>query len=946
MGTSAYATLFKFLFTHKCTISLPIILAPAVRHPSSQKGQLLPYVRYTTSSLFNNVEHESTHTAIELDTPDKATKLSLSPKRREPEAWVALVEDFLPQSLRSTHDVGGSRSAEGTKHLSSLLSKARSTAPLKLDILSYMGINKGRWDAVRWIVEELAGIHQAISTSEERKIKKSPVPWSVVEPNPYEITKLDELTTIPICFDVETTQSAEISPSRKEVRLGFDSISSHPEWLGQIWATLAFMTLKAADCPANDTSGQRIMSYVLEVIACLHHVDAVPSTIYTHSETSDASAGYKPATLSLMAYRIMMVLSDSAWKARDEQIRKEAETVGVKDWYKGHEVPEPTVQPRIDGLGKEIWLDLILWCCVEGGYYKEASWVVTEMLKRKGSMTWKVIAWSEISRPEEPKLNWSARAELQIARAHITHLGPGFGIAGPSEVPPLVEMGSRTVSREVILALVDGLVTSLRPASEIQQQIVACRNLLSRKRSLTLETSTLNKAVLGIFRLGLLNSDNSAEVADRVLDLTSTLQGSNANTENPQILKQIHDDDNSAACLGLLHRILYSHTIKGNILAALRTFRKIQTIIDADRKRNIASFAEDLKHRERSGDLDQLTSESINNTIPNVYPQIPPHILSGFLNLITDAHLYDLGNWLLYSDEIDGPFIPPSLYSEVNLQSALLRFATATQNGQLFGRITEKLLAPLAPDILRTLLHCQITLGKWDAAEEVLRHFQAEPAMGWRDADIMVIARSILRLEHDVTSPPQTLARASTILQEMLYGNFNRSRDPSKALDYSDHRRLTQIYRMLSTLPGGLQYLQEPSFAENFRTNAPIEISAEAFNILLEGLVEVRGSLRGQKLWKQWCRLSFDPDSDIEPGPDPDRDGLDVSDHDSRANPERVVTPTLQTLRVLMRPLVKKGKITRTDDAELVKWAVTVFRGFGLTDKEIEYELPGLWSVP
>ena len=89
---------------------------------------------------------------------------------------------------------------------------------------------------------------------------------------------------------------------------------------------LAFMTLQAADYPAEDASGQRIMSYVLEVIACLHHIDAVPRTIYTHSETSDASAGYKPATLSLMAYRIMMVLSDSAWKARDKQIRREAET--------------------------------------------------------------------------------------------------------------------------------------------------------------------------------------------------------------------------------------------------------------------------------------------------------------------------------------------------------------------------------------------------------------------------------------------------------------------------------------------------------------------------------------------------------------------------------------------------------------------------------------------
>ena len=37
-------------------------------------------------------------------------------------------------------------------------------------------------------------------------MKEMTVPWSVAEPNPYETTKLDELTEIPICFDTETTQ--------------------------------------------------------------------------------------------------------------------------------------------------------------------------------------------------------------------------------------------------------------------------------------------------------------------------------------------------------------------------------------------------------------------------------------------------------------------------------------------------------------------------------------------------------------------------------------------------------------------------------------------------------------------------------------------------------------------------------------------------------------------
>ena len=874
-----------------------------------------------------------------LDTPDQAASLSLSPARREPEAWVALVEAYLPQPLRSLPNCDISKPVKDTSQLSFLLSKARWTAPLKMDILGYMGIHQGRWDAVRWIVQNLAGNSQATIGWKGNKSRKGTVPWGIAEPNPFETSSLDEITRLPICFEV---MGRKTSGGHKEIKLGFESITPRSDWLGQIWTMLASMVLRAADYPSDDSSSKKIMSFVLEILAHLHHIDAVPRTVYTHD-----FADYKPPTLSLMACRIMMALSDSAWRAQDEEIRKEAESIGAKNWYKGHEVPAPTIQPRVDRLAKEIWLEVILWCCVEGGHFSEASWVVTEMLKRKGNNTWKVIAWSEIRRPEEPKLNWSARAELQIARSHISHIGPGISIAGPSEVPPLVDMGPRTVSREVILALINGLATSLRPVVEIQRHIVACRNLLNKKRSLDLETDTLNKAVLDIFQSGLVDSEHFPEAAARALELAPTnydTSQDHGNALKSHMPRQFHDEYNSAACLGLLHRTLYNHVVKGNIQASLRTFHKIQTIIDANRNHHITSFASELKLRSQTNSTDRFITETLNNILPSSQPQIPVHILSAFLQLLISAHHYDLGNWLLYSEEVDGPFIPPSLYSELNLQSALLRLATATQNGQLFARITEKLKAPLAPDILRTLLHCQITLGKWDQAEEILRHFQAE-GVGWTDEDVMVVARSILRLEHNEdVSQPQSPAPAQFLLQGLLNGDFNPPPDPSQGPDYSDFRRLTQIYRMLRTLPGSLHYLKEPPFNAVSRANAPIEIKADAFGLVLEGVVEARGSVRGWKMWKLWCRPSEDSVA-VEAETEPKNNALDLNVNEREEVLERVVTPTLQTLRVLMRPLVEQGKVpTRSLEAGLVEWAVGICRGFGLTDKEIEYELGGLWS--
>ena len=943
MLVSATKLTSNTITSYKHTLLPPLLLASKIYPTRCRANQSIRQKITSATGCSQILENAENQEGAVQGILEKAASLASSPKRGHSKAWVALVDAFLPKSLRSTQDAGGDEPAEDTKLLPALLSKARSTPPQNLDVLSYMGIQQRRWGAVNWLFQSLSREHQTVAQTKEHKRKQVLVPWSVAEPNPYEVTSLDDISVMPIVFDINAVQSAEASSLKKKIRLCFDSDVSRPEWLGQIWAMLAHMILRAVEYPTSHPKSQEIMLFVLETLAHLHHIDVVPRTIYTYSKSSDANESYKPPTLSLMAYRIMSALSDAAWKAKDKEVRAEGEAMGAKSWYKGHEMPEPSIQPHVDNLAKEIWLDLVLWCCVEGGYHTEAAWVVAEILKPKSQTPWRVIGWGETRRPEEPEMNWSVRAELEISRSHLSQIGPGFGFAGLKEMAPPVDMGPRTVSREVIVALIDGLASSLRPIAEIEPQIECCRSLLSQNRSLTLETNILNKAVMSIFTSWNVDAWKAPEAADRVLALTPIYDSSSEDhDDSPQskIFEGSHENEVPAAFLGLLHSTLYTHTVKGNVRAALRTFRKIQTIIDDDRQRHIIEFAKSLMRAERKSEEDQLISESMNSIIPIGHPQIPTYILSKFLNLLTDAYLYDLGNWLLYSDDVDGPLIPPSLYSEPILQSSLLRFAIATKNGQLFTRISEKLRRPLETDILRTILHFQITLGKWDAARQVFRHLQMEPALGWRDTDIMFVVRSVLRLEKDEKSQPESLeslARARALLQQLLDGEFNLRRNPPQPLLVSsDLRRLNQIYLMLQTVSSSssLRSLKQPAFTRNSRTTAPIKITSEAFNVLIEGMVETQGSLAGLNLWERWCGSL-----NHEKGSHAPRD-----DHDDQSMFEKLVEPTIQTLRVLTRPLVRKGKVERGYDKLLVDSAVIRYKWFGLTNEEIKWELPGLYD--
>ena len=899
-------------------------------------------------------------TTVSLERPSRFQEINrsttfISPEGRripinrdDPQAWLAAVDLYLPSHLRGkNYDV--SQDNEGRSHpissiiaLPSLLSSSRATTPLKLDLLSYLGVHEGRWDSVVWLVKSL--LKESINDGNHRsELVRSP--W---QSETALSQSLDDLGRDYIRLDDEASpdQPAESFEEATD-DCPDSSLVQFRHGLGEVWVSTATMILQAADLPTDDQNHKTIMSNVLKILAHLHHIDALPSTIYSYSHAKDPLVNRKPPTLYLLAYRIMTILSDSAWKAHDEQIRKEAQAVGAKDWYKGHEVPGPTMQPRVNMLGTEVWLDLVLWCCVEGGWVTEAAEIVMEMAKRKDNLRWGAVDWHSIREPTEPKLNWSAKVELEIARSRMNQIASGIAIAGQSGAPPFVEMGPRTVSQEVILALMDALSNTISPQSAENNPTMtvrflsACRTILARS-PFTLEEPLMNRSILSVVESSEIDAQARPGDLERILEMAPSQM---AKTRYQNVSRQLDSstpscsDDMSVASIGLLHKVMHYFAVQGNLQGALRSFRKMQSLVDNNRKRYILDFAEDLKRRELEGDAgDDLISESINNLIPGVHSQIPVYVLASLLDLVTQTGQHELGEWLLYNDEVDGPLIPPSLYSEETLQPALLRFAEATANGELFHNVSTKLEAPLPPAILRVLLHCQITLGKWDAAEEIFAHFQNDPDIGLTPEDIMAVARAVLRLERTIptedqegiSADSQSFNRAKTLLQDILHGKSSIPRDPSKPRDYSHLRILTQIGRIIQSVPGSLSKLPLHTFGDIGRANSPETIPTEAFNILLEGVADALGSQQARQTWRLWCRPVGDK---AKQAPDPD-------------DRELVVDPSLQTLRIVMRPRVKDGKIRNKKETKLVKWAEQTCREFGLSAKEIYQELPGLVPKP
>ncbi|KAI4132732.1 MAG: hypothetical protein LQ338_000562 [Usnochroma carphineum] len=769
----------------------------------------------------------------------------------------------------------------------------------KGDLLTYLAVEEDRHNAVVWLAEEVLKEHMEPSKTSRSRYRQLPT-----SETPYFSSLLD------ITYSAEATQemidSTGFSDSSLDPLTERANNDAKHECLGEIWRSIGSMVLQAADREPALAKSKSIMTCVHRLLAHMHHVGAIPSTIYNYAPAKDPSVLQRPPTMHYWSLRIMTVISDASWTSLNATTHQDG---SVPPGPPSLESSDPLKLPRVEmsstmpEVEPQIWLDFVLWCCVEGGWITEAAELVYQMWTRRGDgRQYSVIDFSTLSEQHAPKLPWTARIKASIRRSRMRETAGGATFGSYSDRIDFLKPPERTVSSEVVAAIIDGLVStaSSHPAffgnkySIVRKYIGVCKIMLERK-NLGLGSTSWNAIVLRMFESLSTDPKASQTFVEQIISWSPPfLQEPLATNSGYRFdsTAQTYVADPSAFSIGLLSNRLSDLALLGNLGGALQIFRRLQSIVDTNRRNSLRNFQAMVTPILQQDGEDALVGEGEQQETPGLDMQFSSRTLAPFLDLITDAKEFALGDWLLHSDDVDGCIIPPDMYSDAVLQPSLIRFASAAGDEKLLDRVTQHLETPVPEAVLRSLLHHQIQNMHWDAVREILELLRDGDRLAWDPTDVIALANAVVRAERkhpQILSKDPSVPSPGNLLKALLRGQYNTADDPSRPKDLSQPRMLAQLARIIASVPSQLsgdlarfhRHQYDPLLGS-------CVVPVNAFNMFLETVVELHGALEGGMLCEKWCS----PNNTAGP-----RGGIGGSDT------EQVVKPNVQTFYTILRPL-------------------------------------------
>ncbi|KAI9368916.1 hypothetical protein BJX61DRAFT_187225 [Aspergillus egyptiacus] len=885
------------------------------------------------------------------------------PKSQEQDlaSWVSLVDQYLlPSSQRVSESAATpfvhERPPKVTREtfleavdLTNVLWYAR--AKVNLD-LARRGFELQNWPAVYALLSKLIDVAEAL-----REVA-APSKYAF---NNFQVWRaqvsLDELTDQDVSTPLSTRTEGLEEPSFPELAT-LDALTERPyasyhyaSFMAEVWTNLGSMVLRAAD--ASPSESKLAMSYVHRILARLHHAGIVSERVYQYIKPDTYQATFRPPGMHLLSSHIMEVLSDAAWLEHEAHLAEKAAA-------KGEDAPFFPVRMGIKELGHEVWLEFILWCCVEHGHIKEGIWLLDQLNSRRGEQAWRFRSWKLLLRDEELLRSTKINKEVAWHGPDSTHI-----VSQPrkrNEPPlPFYGLGKRTISVETVSALLDNLPNLVYLG--MGSRGVHVGSLLRQANRLkfviapTAAESTLlptNKAsnwfTTRVIESGGLNPQADPLTFDEFLGLTPCVVppwSSGMCPVDEDSLAQLRPSqvyDDTAAFAGLIEYNLRYFSMHGLCGNALNTFAFLQAVTDSSKMRRVDEFfssrMEHFSAEMPSGDTGTLGSWM---PFESSIPHISHATLADLLDLVTISRAFAFGEWLLLSDDIDGPTVPVSAYGDQALAPSILRFAAATRNNALGDAVIRSLTHPLSLNTLRAVMNFRIAMHDWKFVVPMLLYVRDYRIKSWAHSNISAMAAEIIRLEHTLlqqqqasdqvsaTTTESDLSQAKEFLHRILRREFHeipyRKRNDFKFQD----RALAGIARLLFCIPSSaLKEIVNDVFPDQSIPSVPSPyIPSPAFHTIFAAVAETHGSRAAESIYERFCvdyesptfrrieeggvhRFYLASERDLRKG-DPHFDMAYFKHKQGK-----MVFPNLNTVRIIAQAAVRENQVTSPgDDASI-----------------------------
>ncbi|KAH9871682.1 hypothetical protein J1614_005937 [Plenodomus biglobosus] len=757
------------------------------------------------------------------------------------EHWLAAIEPFLPLPTRRQPTSDTDLSSSVTPFdLAVYVNKAQDAS---IDIISHLGLEEGRWQAAVWIAKKLV--------EHGRRSAESPLHLNAFEhvlgSHRGGGASLKALTEYPICI--------ERHAAPRKLRYSLDSLTTAPDTidmrhaivkraLGQLWRSLGNLILAASE--NNGSDGDTIMPHVLEIIAYLHHVGFMPESVYSYRPPTNQYALQQPPTLHLLSSKILTALSDAAWKAHESSVKAAKDSAKVS-YFLGHEIPGSRYKIEVSEVTPELWLELVLWTCLHGGWILDGAAILRRVALKRGDHNWALISWREIMQAEEKKTS---------ARSRTWNLFPRNrdATASPSDRAKT----RKTISGEVVSAFVDGLVNHLRVGvgrrGTNPETIVDLLKILKDfldAHNLSLGTTAWNSIMARLLESGGIDPEKRPELLMRIVglapgfgaEITATNSSASADTEVPPFFEP------TTIPLSCLHRTIRAFIGTGDIKGAMTTLMLLQRHTDDNKQKSVQQFFETLRDIPQLRRDEPFTSQLPPVDFPAFDTKLPIPLLARLLDLTTESKLYDIGRWLLFSEDIDGPLINSDLRSHRNMAASVVRFGTLSGENELVLEIIKKVgtwnqmhqQQRMPAEVLIALLCCQLKLRRWESVRGMQRYVNETLTFRPRPIIFSTFAAELLRTANDTNEVREQAKEAFSGLlfawEQLCMNNIRIE--------------LYCILSIMSTVDNGWSDYCSRFLAVSWRQF--IELPIDDFNRVLSGVLDGYGSVRGKQVVEQWC---------------------------------------------------------------------------------------------